>query len=370
MPGDGPVRRSTLRRVVFWTLASLPLLVLLVVVVPFLVNIWGLSHPDHDEIRDALHQRMADRAQMTFQAQLDHLPRSYPGLQSPAFFLGGSSLVEIDRKDSEVFPDYLRRLVASHDIVNLGVSASDSFFIATRLADVVDRTPPSLVVVYTGHNDYTNAFREVVRPAYRVLPGTIFPRALALSPRFDPVSAANHVVFDYEVRAHLRLAEMGLLELDHAEFASYEQIVDEGLRANLDRMARLLADRQVPLVLVPAIGNLHVSPIGGPELRARYESARQLPNYTERIEELKAVRDLEYLGPELRGRSQVRVLMAGIAAEYDNVTVVDLEQLFMASRLPFDESVFMDRFHFNADGHRTVAELLAGAIFPTLERPR
>ena len=83
MPGDGPVRRSTLRRVVFWTLASLPLLVLLVVVVPFLVNIWGLSHPDHDEIRDALHQRMADRAQMTFQAQLDHLPRPTRGSRAP-----------------------------------------------------------------------------------------------------------------------------------------------------------------------------------------------------------------------------------------------------------------------------------------------
>ena len=113
------------------------------------------------------------------------LDSTRPQLDNLVFFFGGSSLICSNGEPAGVyFPNLLDRRIEDYNILNLGVMGSGSFTIVANFDKVMQMATPKMVVIYTGHNDYSNINRHVIRPMYSILEGTFFPLLLNSHPRF------------------------------------------------------------------------------------------------------------------------------------------------------------------------------------------
>lgn len=226
------MRRSKVKWAAFFVLFCFPTLVLSIVLVPFLQNLWSLNYPDHQ----LLAQLVADHLETRPIEEAAHPPEDIaskagfdPQSDNLVFFLGGSSLVCISNgSDDDVFPNMLDQRIEDYRIVNLGDLGLDSFSLVRKLDEVLKRTTPKKIIVYTGHNDYTNAYRTAIKPKFSIFDGTIFPHFLRWHRRYRQ-SPDWHLINTFDPRAHHFLDSLGLINIDYGEFRKYEILIERGL---------------------------------------------------------------------------------------------------------------------------------------------
>ncbi len=361
---DSPLSRDPGRRFLFWTLISVPGLVLLLLIAPFVVNLWRIMERDPAEVSARIDGRLAIERARDFGDEVPPHQMLDGSLEKPIVFLGGSSLVDTfpqaEPDCRPCFPALLDASIPDRAVVNLGLSGADSAYIVYRLRDVVAAMSPGMVVVYTGHNDYTNTYRTVVRPGLSLLHGTVFHWILRRWPTLPGGIGQADWALDshFDPRVHRHLVSRGLLRSDAAEFREYDARIEAGLQRNLETMAALLGQSGTPLVLIPPISNLAVAPTA--QDHAPYREALRSGDQSA----LRELRETDFLAPDVRARRRVHQVMSQLAQEHEHVRVVDLDAKVAAAGLTLDDSMFHDVFHFSDAGHRAVARLLEDELKP------
>ena len=340
-----------------WLLVWLPSLVLLVTVVSLVIDIVRLNTVRSDAVHLDVAKFLEER-----EATVVPFPEEYEALGNSTrniLVFGGSSVVI---SDGETFSTYLgrrlRKTVANVRVVNLGVNAIDSFSLKVRvlasLSGLKGRGDPALIVIYAGHNDYTNPYQFVVTPAYQA-----FRWELKLI-RFLFSRDESWFWFVRERTPPLlyALQVSGAVRFDDLDYTATNDLILRHFQQNLSAILVAAADRHIPVVLITPIGNLYAQPYGALDAtHAYYDMGLESERYEERLHYLMAARDSEIFTLSIRAKSRLIDYLRALNSE--GVYVFDLESKLIEERFQFGNSDFLDYFHLNDRTHRLVADRLA-----------
>jgi hypothetical protein len=326
------------------------------------------------------------------QSMLDCKPGEHADLRFPTqpeadiprvVFLGGSSVRETHIQSAVTnFPMEVAKLLPSVEVLNLGVPGMGAANVAV-LASQLEAISPDLVVMYTGHNDYSSdVFHGAIRatrlwmlPVYRLLASSWVHGALArrargtprherpqglVIPTSDTLAGDVRDAVDARFEADLRLAvelspapvflctllrnpavpPTGVLTKDQPECADQ---LNKLVQLQLDARAQSAAART-------ACGE---SSITAWWQSVAHRSAQQTPEAIEAW-----YRSLDTDAIPLRAPPSADRIIRTIANE-TGATLVDLEQAL--GPLP-PSRLFVDTLHLSPQGAAAVAEVLAAEI--------
>ncbi len=357
-----------LKRVVFIFLMYIPGVLLFTLIAFFLVHIDNIKTLDHELVKRDLikhinRKRTVDNYEATEKDNGNDL----------IYFLGGSSLVLPDTCNGELarhtFPNYLEEKIKKHkfSIINLGQCGKDSGDILEIFKKRIINRRPKLVIFYGGHNDYVNSYLHFLLPKYydflnhKKVSEMLMFMNLHLMKIFKehslPWKVASFVRKKLEYRLYHMLENIGDEIFHKTRFVEYEDIILNGFKRNIQKIAALSKQNDIPLVLMSPISNLEIVPLGiGPFVRRDFFKSNQIKNYNKRVMEQRRIRDLDYFSSEIRAKKQVAIILENLAGRKQYF--FDLEKKMIDRKNNFDKTIFSDSFHLNKNGHRLVANLL------------
>ena len=358
--GCGSMRpRRRLRRVALGLVTGLPAALMLFVLFPFVRNVYNVHHVDPDQVVSRIEGWLGTRGEYCF-AELRH--PFMPRYGKTIYVYGGSSVV-ISDSDEELFPanvfsGKLRLLMRDVVVANYGESGVDSFYIRDVVRATCERRQPDLIIVYTGHNDYTNAYRRAVRPAYSVLRGTVFLPMLRHHHRFRD-DTEWHMDYNFEPKVHTMLANLRLMTPDDAHFKRYDRAIEKHFAANLGSIVRYAQGQKITVLLIPPISNIYVRPVGNRDLIAEFEESLEIKDYAERTRRLMRIRERDWLSPDVRARRGIVRHLQSLEDKTQGVFLLGLEGELMRREWGFGYKEIWDYFHFTEATHETVARIVA-----------
>ena len=261
--------------------------------------------------------------------------------------LGGSSVhvggaVRVD----DEFPDVIADTLAV-EVLNLGAPGLDSFDLVELLHEA-SLLEPDVVVVYTGHNDFGNAYfqerfggasgmaRAWTRRGLEHLQVYCWLRR-TLGPR------------DGLARGRAEGAVGPVAEIDALR---RERTLDY-LEANLRRLVWMARSAGARPILVTPISNVFAPPTSTRCFDACAQELFDQGRFSE-------ARDADWEGLRAPGVAQERIR---VVADELGVGLVDAEQrLAVDGQVP--ERLFQDSVHLSAEGHRALGELIAPSVAP------
>ena len=288
-------------------------------------------------------------------------------------FLGGSSVhggSGLETRDE--FPALIGQGLGI-DTINLGSPGMDSHDVV-RIAEEIVAWPWSAFVVYTGHNDFGNAwFQE----RYGSASAGLEARAVEVMGHFQLFSTLNRALTVPDGVAHSARDPNGpqLKDNEHAPLDDERQAVAASyLKANLERVVWLCKRHDIPLVLVIPTGDLNRGPIGGscstePCAAVVWREANELSNRDPVAARAALIRARDIDPAPLRAPTLGRETVREVAAEAGaGVWLVDPEvSLPQDTRFGIPpEWVYQDQVHFSRAGHVAMAELLAPVVAEAL----
>jgi len=299
-------------------------------------------------------------------------------------FLGGSSVrggsmrVPLERE----FPALVGQALGI-EALNLANPSRDSHDVLRIAEELLPPYEVDALVVYTGHNDYSNSYFQ---ERFTTRADAAGARLAAWSERFQLVT---------QLRLLLRRQWLGRphnpLVVQTSSLAQHPRLDDEGrastlryLESNLRRLAWLCRREGVPLVLCTPACQLRTPPVSrdcpeSPCAEELYAGALAVEagDPAEASALLRRARDLDAIS--LRAPEDAVEVVRQVAATEAGVTLADVER-----GIPRHEqldvpgvALFDDPVHFTREGHvqaaRVVAPALAGALglpAPQVERIR
>ena len=291
---------------------------------------------------------------------IDAFPAEAPRRRVMVF--GGSSVhVGVSRLDaSQEFPALLGSAMGV-EVLNLGSPSLDSFDIVGILTEAL-AFDPALVVVYTGHNDWGNAYFQA---RFTGFSGTVRARAQRLFEHFQLYAQLRRGLspVDGVMRGRQnsgRSAEA--TELDAERLAATQRFYE----ANLRRIAFLTQRAGVPAVFVTPVSNYFWQPTnkctgaGCAEPPYRLGLSLVASDPGKAAELLREARDLDREG--VRAPTAAQQIVRDVATDYEHVQLVDAEASLprYAGTDLLDPELFFDQLHFSGTGH----EQMAGVIRP------
>jgi lysophospholipase L1-like esterase len=345
---------------------------------------WAFGVQPLTESEDYQHQRSIHRCRL----DPAHLAQHCPGLvrrsvgRAAIYAFGGSSMKGHPPDDERTITYYLQaELDRAHPdayvVHNFGIACKDSTFVRHCVERAI-RQGPELIVIYSGHNDFSSY--------------------LVPYPRVQMFVSRNPWLF--EVRnalSHTRL--FTLLSSDPAwvppmyrgdptwDHEGAAATVLDAYEANLNGIVDVAERHQVPVILVTLVSNLFEFPFkahkwdrvleriranpSAPRWQIHYANGIELARgerFAEAILEFKRSRDLFY--PSQRAPGVLNERIRELAAAHDGVHLVDFERELEA--LGREEGIGCNFFLTRAgcDGvHPSprTNELIGGAIFRKVE---
>ena len=295
------------------------------------------------------------RAQYQMVRPVDPFTRKKP--QPRVVFVGGSA-VHLGHYENRVEWPAQTGALLGIEAVNLGAPAMDSFDLV-RVVQELEDVEHDAVVVYTGHNDFGNAYFQ---ERFGGLSGGARARMRQV---------LEHLQIYTQLRLMVQQAptpRMGQFERQAITPQARQATLDY-LRANLDQIRWMCERRGVPMVLGIPASKLLEQPIatcnqpGCP--RPMWKDGMTLRNKdpAQAAARIREAHDSDWHA--LRAPTVALDMMRDWAAEHD-VVLVDVE-----AELPREpgldvpaSSHFMDLVHLAPAGHAATAELMA----PALER--
>lgn len=365
MPDNEPVTSPARPHWLTSVLRALPaaaLAILLVGIGMDLTALNRLDHPDH----------VANLISILDHREAVSLPYEWPESASgdPVVVVFGASSVRTPKKDS--FDLALSSAMASRgapvQIINHGFPGVDSTTLAVRIPEALAEGKrrgfePALVIVYYGHNDFTNVYHHMflgrasvdgmLRVTWRAR------NLLGMNTKGD---------FRYFRRSRIGpmlkpLQEWGLVRLDAGALRPVDNATLDVLEENTLQMIQAIEAAGVVGVLIPAVGNLHAEPYGPPEVTRLWEEGIALQPGPQQRKVLRRAADQEWLTPDIR--LPQRGQQAIIALQTDQVLAFDLQRALDEVGFPYDGTVFSDWLHFTEEGHAAVAEAITNWALST-----
>jgi lysophospholipase L1-like esterase len=380
------------RRLLFWTIALGPLFVLVLVVTAFAVRVAQINRFNGDELAGEVQAILAADEGVPFEFFIEHGEEGYLTMENEVlrfvafgldpnrrqvYTFGGSSLTK--PVFEEAFPALLdARLDAlGVDVHNFGCPGLSSFPVSQRVEKALNRHTPALIVIYTGHNDYSRVWQGQVLGRYALFKGVPLLGALVktinsglLILRGEGADFSDSIFFysDLEPRAVSMLARLGLIDLDVEVFLPVRRVIAARYEQNLRTMLAAAKRHNVPVILATVTGNLERKPYG-PQAEKLFAQAQSETDYATRIKLLMAARDADCFNVMMRAKSDLNDVLRRLADDDPNVTLYDLEAELVKSRFSFSFSDYYDEVHFKPATHERIADMLAGLIIPRLQTP-
>ncbi|CAM9909801.1 unnamed protein product, partial [Chrysoparadoxa australica] len=241
-------------------------------------------------------------------------------------------------------------------VKNYGHVGVDSFYLEKAIRNATQRFKPKIIILYTGHNDLTNAYRRAVRPHFSFFKNTILLTILKFMPQVKD-HPEWHLDFNFDSQVHKLFSKIGLLKLDNQMFQRFDNLIQEYFHRNLTKITEYCRSQNIKLVLISPIGNLHLEPTVGENLRSQYFEAKKL-SYEEKLLQLKEIRDRDWLSPDVRARSGMIDTIKGFHEPRNGIYFFDLEKSLGQQKVEFGYDEFFDTFHLTDKGHELVSKAL------------
>jgi hypothetical protein len=284
--------------------------------------------------------------------------------------LGGSSLVTPPGKG---FPEIMGQL-AQRDglpwrVINAGINGFSSFSVRNRLVELVRQSPPDLVLIYSGHNDYLTAYRNYLLPNFYLVTGNPLLEGLAriayhlgeqLRQKQEtyilPFGFTDYLAVVLEPGLFKLLGNtLGWYEDRRQMFSRADKAILSGFKLNMQVMIEACEKQGVPVLIVTPVSNLHVPPIGvDSSAQELYERGLAAASYEQRIKLLEQARDEDTFSGLTRVKSPLIKYLRGIHAP-PSVWVYQLDQDLYRHKQPLDGTQFSDVFHLLPVFHKVVA---------------
>jgi len=262
---------------------------------------------------------------------------------------GGSSIViPGGSSGNHTFTFYLERRLnkennKSYKIINWGATGIDSHIIKNIILNSISIKKPNLIVVYTGHNDYTNAYRRFIKPNYYIFKGNLIEKLLTWI--LDDEKSYKFFEFKLEPTLIKLFQKIKLINLDNHTFQAYNNLILKHYSENILEMIELSRKEKIPIVFITPIGNLEAEPFGVNGATNRYYVlGMNQNNYSKRIDYLIKAKDSESFSYDMRAKSDLNNFLRNLTTK--GVYVLDIETEFLKERFSFSNNDFYDYFHF------------------------
>lgn len=254
------------------------------------------------------------------------------------------------------------------EVVNLGVSAVNSYFIADIIDDVIDQQP-DLILVYAGHNEYYGAFGVASNDIASQSPGTarfiLQLRELKIYQLLsDLISGVAGIFVSTDNASSKTLMESmvgdNLVERNSDTFAGGVS----NYRDNLTYIFTLCSENNIPVIAGELTSNLMQAPLENivsekNKANEKFNSgitAISDSSFAEAYDSLRMSKDLDAL--RFRAPSEINDVINSTASKH-NSPVVKIDSLFRSisiNRIP-GYNLFTDHLHPNVDGYRLISDL-------------
>ncbi len=293
--------------------------------------------------------------------------------------LGGSTTAGFPYEININFPVFIQNYLRSRfpqkqiEVVNLGISAINSFSVEDMLPQIA-AIQPDLILIYMGHNEFYGAFGSASTESigqsrtlihltlvlenwriYQLLQNTVAALSPAGDPQHKPKSLMQAMVGQAGIRPESLLFKN----------------TTENFKANLESILSFWQERKVPVLLSDLVSNWRdQAPLGTDSIATalfakarRYEAQGQYETAQKYYIEAKDNDSMPFRAPEIFNRI-IRVL-----AQNTGTFFVASESLFVA-RAPHHipgNSLFLEHLHPNQTGYRLLAEAFLQRLLPLLK---
>lgn len=338
----------------FSLILLLPTALLIGLLLPFVSNLISFHSVSQEKVLSELEIYLNSRS---LEGKVEVKSFDKKESDTLAYVFGGSSVVlnHPSEKKGEVFPKFLQDLWNESQVINLGKEGVDSFYIKA-LFDLVINEKPEMIILYAGHNDYTNAYRHVVRPHFSLLKGTLVSWLVSKMDRYKD-NPSWHLDYNFEPKAYKLYARLGLLSPDAGLYDKVDQFILEGFKKNVLSLVKVCKEKGVKLLLVTPISNLHIEPSTGSAALKEFYNAKKLP-YADRMETLKKLRDTDFFAPDIRAKQALTRALEDMQDSEQGIFTLTLEKALEKEEFEFGYEAIYDYFHFRREFHKKVAQIL------------
>jgi len=388
------VSKNKFKIIIFRIILYLPLVVLLSVLFSFSYNVLKLNIFDYEQtysnIASTLNEKYNFIENITITSKsVEFYNANSAGMHSPGrkkfnyennskliFVYGGSSVVAPNYE--KVFAKFLElKFGEKFTIINLGVDAYSSAFIKRRINSTLqNEIKPSLIIFYSGHNDYTNLYLSAVNQKTSVIKKAflfnLFQSYLEKLKfehyeftedlnSFRYVPAVPNIDFIIEPRLKKYLQKTGIVTFDNSQFRKYNELILKHYAQNLHEIIDLTQQNNIPLIIITPISNLEAEPFGVNKYTWDiYQQGLKEQKYKRRINLLTEAKDNEVFSGNIRVKSELNDFLRSV--NETNVYILDLEEELITRNFTFNYDDFYDYYHMRPETHRQVAEILYGFI--------
>ncbi len=364
-----------MKRIIFWAVLLSPAFVVLFFIFAFISDALQLNKIDHNGIRISLDRYLQAKEPTTFPPPEDFSEAD--SSHANIYVFGESSVVLTDKLTfSHYLGKDLSEAVPDARVTNFGIPGIDSYSIKKRVSQALQFAPakPKVLILYYGHNDYNVAYDNIINIAYDGSFNTFLKIGNYVSGgKFN--FPEQKFVFNSEKFGELywyarfrrpeflNLAQKaGLFKVKNDMYDEYNGMILEHFKKNTEEILLMAREAGIPVILVTPIGNLHAKPYGAIEIVDKsYKQGISARDYKESHDLLMKARDNEVFTGDIRGKTPLNEYLRSLH-NGKSVFVFDLERDFTEAKFAFDESNFMDYFHFNDKAHQKIAGYLAGKI--------
>ena len=295
------------------------------------------------------------------------------------FVLGGSSAAGFPYISNVSFGGFLKRKLEvlypsrNFEVVNLGISAVNSFFMRDIIEDVLDQKP-DLILIYAGHNEYYGAFgaasNDIAVHSTTAADIILTLRELKIYQLLsDMISWTTSIFSDGRESSPRTLMESMVGENIVEKDSDVYTTGINNFRANLDQILGECSRSGVPVILGGLTSNLMQAPLQNiisddnksNETYMKGINEIEEGNLSGAYESLIEAKDLDAL--RFRAPSEMNEAVFSMAEKY-NFHVVKIDSLFRSyssNGIP-GYNIFTDHLHPGIKGYKLMADLYVNEI--------
>jgi tetratricopeptide (TPR) repeat protein len=298
------------------------------------------------------------------------------------FVFGGSSTAGFPYQPNGSFARYLRdRLILSHpeneiEVINLGITAINSYTILDLLPEVIDQNP-DLVIIYAGHNEFYGALgvgsTESIGNSQELIRLFLFLNKFkttqllksVITSLFENIASGKgnsvgntlmaRMASEKAIKLNSSLYQSGVEQFDNNLAKILSSLKQEGIPTTIGTLASNLLD-QKPFISFNEIDSLSAIKYYNDAL---YNIS--LTNYEKANLLLKNARD--YDGLRFRAPSRINKIIKEHARKYE-CSIVDIEEVFnkISPNGIVGNNLFVDHLHPTLNGHHLIGKLFYNEI--------
>ena len=289
------------------------------------------------------------------------------------FCLGGSTTAGFPYEVTVPFPQQLQFLLqkdypeTNFEIVNLGLSAINSFTVLDWIADIL-RQEPDLVIIYMGHNEFYGAYGTgaTISLSHN---GTLTRFVLAIQ-RFHIIqmlkSFVNMIIPDHSGESSHTLMEKLIDNQSIPVDSDLRQKTYQNFSANLERILSACQNAETPVIISNLVSNLKDQPPLGKLGKTDPDPSNAWYHYNQGREAFEAMdsvsayisfsksRNLDII--PFRAPDSINAIIMAKALQY-GTEYVDMNAAFRAyspQGIP-GKKLFCDHLHPNPRGYKLMA---------------